>query len=215
MSQFYERLYDYIHEYQKLVYDYYSKDAISFLVTYYFLNQIETVWDNENMMDGPYERIGELSGVKYNKIYYLPIFLSDEISTNFDANELGVTKENMTSFVIPSTYNFTPHPGDFVKLEQEYLRPTNDKYPLFVVTGAEITTNTDKRHWKLKIETEQSRTTDELDLQVNNEYYFFEYTKNIYEKETFEFLNILMEKNKKLKELLKLEYDQNSGAYFI
>jgi len=45
--QKYERIYDYIHEYQNLVYEYYSKHVVSFLVTYYNLNLDETIWENE------------------------------------------------------------------------------------------------------------------------------------------------------------------------
>ena len=41
--QNYERMYDYIHEYQKLVHDIYSKDGIAYLVTYYNINKDETI----------------------------------------------------------------------------------------------------------------------------------------------------------------------------
>ena len=36
--QNYERLYDYVQEYQYLLYDYYAEHAVRFLTTYYNLN---------------------------------------------------------------------------------------------------------------------------------------------------------------------------------
>jgi len=48
--QKFERLYSYIHEYQRLVYDFYSKDAVAFLTTYFHINTGTTIWDNEFLL---------------------------------------------------------------------------------------------------------------------------------------------------------------------
>ena len=45
-TQKYTRIYDYIHEYQRLVYDFYSKDVVAFLTTYYHINSDNTVWED-------------------------------------------------------------------------------------------------------------------------------------------------------------------------
>ena len=50
--QKYIRIYDYIHEYQQLIYDFYSKNANAFLCTYYNVDSVNTVWDNTDVMDG-------------------------------------------------------------------------------------------------------------------------------------------------------------------
>ena len=211
----YERLYFYIHEYQQLVYDYYSKHGVAFLTSYYNINTEETVWDNENLMGGSYEEIGELSGMKFDKILLLPVYFIDEISTVFDGQDIGYMKEGETNIVIPSSYGITPYPKDLVKLEQGYLRPTNDVYPTFVVSGAEISANTDRRFWKLKLEIFQSKTTTDIDAQVENTLVFYDYDKKIHTLEDSEFLTKLLDKNATLRETLKDLFDENSGFYLI
>lgn len=211
----YERLYFYIHEYQQLVYDYYSKHGVAFLATYYNINVTETVWDDENLMGGSYEEIGDYSGMKFNKILLLPVYFIDEIPTVFSGEETGYIKEGETNIVIPSSYGITPYPRDLVKLEQEYLRPTNDIYPTFIVTGAEISANTDRRFWRLKLEVFQSKTTTEIDTQLENTLVFFDYDKKIHTLEDSEFLTKLLTKNATLRGTLKDLFDENSGFYLV
>jgi hypothetical protein len=212
--QNYTRLYQYIHEYQSLVQDYYSKCGVAYLVTYYNINVNNTVWDNDKIFGGAYERIGNLSGMKWNKYLLIPVYWSEEIVTAFDGDEKGYVKQNETSVVIPSTYNITPYPGDYIKLEQEYLRPTNDIYPIFIVAGIEVYPNTDKRYWKLRIESKYP-TTIELEEQVENTFAFFDYTKKIYSIPQSTFLTRMMLKSESTKERLDDLYDYNSGIYFI
>lgn len=214
--QKFERLYDYIHEFQSLIYDFYSKDVVAFLTTYYHIDTGETIWEDENMFGGAYEKVGDLSGVRWDKFLLIPVYYSDEISTAFDGQDIGYVKENETTFVIPSTYGFTPLPNDKFKLEQEYLRATNDVYPTFSVTGVEKSVNADRLFWKLKVEIEQSVTTTQLDLQVSDTYTFYDYDKKIHTIEHAEFLTRLLAKNKTLRDRLRHDmYDRNSGYYFI
>lgn len=213
--QNYQRIYGYIHEYQNLVYNYYSKHAIAFLVTYYNLNICETVWDDENLMGGSYEPTGDLSGIKRNKILMLPVFYIEEVTTVFDAQDIGYVKENETSFVIPSTYNFTPYPNDIIKLEQDYLNPTNDTYPLYVVTGVEIQPNTQRRFWKIRCRMFQSENLVSVDAQVENTYSFVEYDKQIHTLDDAQFMTKLLYKHSILKPNLETLYDKRSGFYYI
>lgn len=210
-----QALYGYIHEYQRLVYNYYSNHVVAFLTTYYHINTDETVWEDENVFGGAYEQVGELSGIKRDKILLLPIYFPDEITTTFDGQEIGQVKENITNIIFPSSYGITPLAHDVIKLEQGYLRPSNDIYPTFQVTGVEIHPNTDKRYWKLKLELLQSRTTTELDNQVINTHVFFDYDKKIHTLSDSEFLTKLLAKNSTLKTTLEDLFDENSGFYFI
>jgi len=189
--------------------------GIAYLITYYNINRGETIWDNDKIYGGSYERIGTLSGLKWNKYLLIPVYWSEEITTVFDADEKGYVKQNETSIVIPSTYGIRPYPGDIVKLEQSYLRPTDDIYPIFVVAGIEIYPNADRRFWKLKIETFQSKSTTELDEQVENTFAFFNYTKKIYTVPESTFLARMMIKSENTKDRLDDIYDSNSGIYFI
>lgn len=213
--QKWSRIYDYIHEYQQLVYDYYSKDAVAYLCTYYNIDANNTIWDDDNLFGGSYEKIGELSGIRWNKILLLPVFFIEETSTQWEGTEHGLHKDNETSIVIPSTYNITPYTNDIIKFEQEYLRTGGDTYPIFSVKGREASTNADRRFWKLKVSIEQSRTVDEVDKNVFNSYTFFDYDKNIHKIDDASFLTKLLAKNETLKENLNLKFDDNSGFYLL
>jgi hypothetical protein len=212
--QNYQRIYEYIHEYQNLVYNYYSKHVVAFLTTYYNLNICGTVWEDENLFGGAYEQVGELSGIKRNKILVLPLFYADEVSTIFDAQDIGYVKENETSFVMPSTYNFKPYPNDIIKLEQEFLSPTNDTFPLFIVTGVEIHPNTERRFWKIRCKMFQSETLESVEAQVENIYSFVEYDKKIHTLEDSQFIARLLYKHSLLKPNLMNLYDRRTGFYF-
>ncbi len=213
MMQKFSRTYDYIQEYQKLVYDVYSKSGVAYLVTYYNLNVEETVWENEDIFGGAYEKVGDLSGIKRNKILLLPVYFPEIISTSFDGQETGYHKENETSIVIPSSYGITPYPGDALKLDQSYLRATNNVYPMFMVEGIEISANTDHRYWKLNIKNFQSENKESFDDQVENTYVFFDYDKTIHTLEDSQFLTKILSKNEELRSNLKGLFNENSGFY--
>jgi hypothetical protein len=184
-------------------------------VTYYNLNICETIWEDEDLMGGAYEQVGDLSGIKRNKILVLPLFYSEEISTSFDGQDVGYVKEGETSFVMPSTYNFKPYPNDIIKLEQEFLSPSNDTYPLFIVTGVEIHPNTERRFWKIKCKTFQSEGMSSVESQVINTYSFVEYDKKIHTLEDSQFIARLLYKHSLLKPNLENLYDSRCGYYFI
>ena len=213
--QKYERLYDYIHEYQSLVYDFYSKHSVAFLTTYYHIDTDETIWEDENVFAGAYDRVGEYSGIKWNKVLLLPVFYIDEISTPLDGQDIGYVKENNTTFVIPSTYGITPLPNDKIKLEQNYLRPTNNVYPLFNIGGVEKSVNADRLFWKIIVSLEQSVTETQLNNQVEAIYTFYDYDKKIHTLDDSTFMTRLLSKNKSLRTTAKSLFDSNSGFYFI
>ena len=213
--QNYSALYFYIHQYQNLLYDFYSKHVVSFLTTYYNFNVPTTVWDDELLFGGPYEFTGDLTGVKRNKILLMPVFYIEDINTAFDGQETGYNKENRSTFVIPSSYGIIPYPNDIIKLEQEYLRPVNDTYPIFQVTGIEISVNTDLRFWKLQVETMQSDSLSKVDVQVENTYSFVDYDKKIHTLDDSQFIARLLTKDSNLRETLSDLYDKRTGFYYI
>lgn len=213
--QNYSRIYDYIHEYQRLVYEYYSVHGVAFLVTYYNIDPNNTIWDNENLLGGSYERIGDLTGMRFRKILSLPVYWFDDVQSVFDGQQIGYIKEGQSTMVFPSSYGITPYPGDFVKFEQSFLRPTNDVYPVFVVGGVEKSANTDKTFWKTNIQVRESLKTSDVDAQVTDILSFVEYDKKIHRLDDAASIARTLIKNDNLSIRLKSLYDTNSGFYFL
>ena len=215
-TQKFNNIYSYINEYQRMVYEIYAEDVVSFLCTYYHIDAPDTIWEDEDVFAGSYDRVGEYSGIKWNKILLLPIYYSEEITTAFDGQDIGLVKENETSFVIPSIYGITPLPNDKIKFEQNFLRPTNDTYPIFNVTGREKSVNTDFTFWKVRVKVEQSVTEDQIEAQVQDTFAFFDYDKQIHTVPNSTFLTRLLVKNDILRDRLKnIFHDRNSGFYLI
>ena len=215
--QFYKRLYDYMGDYWKLVYDIYPKFGIAYLCTYYNINKDETVWDNEFMMGGYYEKFGNLSGIKYDKYLFLPVYFSEETTTDFDAQMEGYINEGQSSITLPWNYGIIPYANDQVFFEQKVLTTPNDPNinPLFGVTGLQKMAHQEKTFWKLKLNVEQSMTTNEINDQVANTYIFFDYTKKIYSIPQSQVLTKMLVKNETTRRILKNRYDENSGFYFL
>jgi len=215
-QQKYSRTYEYIHEYQKMVYDFYSKSVVAFLTTYWHINTVETVWDEDGIGGGPYEQIGDLSGMKWDKFLLIPVYYIEEVQTPYDAQDIGYVKENETQFVIPSTYGFTPLAHDKFKMEQEYLKPTQNTYPIFHVVGVEKSVNADRLFWRLRVEIEQSYSETQLDEQVIDTFTFFEYDKQIHTLDNASYLTNLLTKNDVLRDRAKCHlFDSNSGFYLV
>lgn len=215
--QLYTRLYDYINEYFNLVYKYYSKHALAFLVNYYSISSESSVWQTDNLYGGAYERAGSLSGMKYDKYMFMPVFFMEETgSIPLEGNEYGVTKETRTSMVFPSSYGITPYSGDYVKFEQSFLMNDLDNYPIYTVGGVEKATNTPITFWKANLYVEESRSLEEIEEHTSGSFIFIDYAKSFYSLEDGEKITKLMKKNDLLKEkLINNFYDPNSGFYLI
>lgn len=211
--QNYNRINDYFVDYWRLLYDYYSKHGQAYLVTYYNIDPENTVWDNENLMGGYYEKIGTLSGVRWKKILTLPVFFIEETDTIFDAQEIGLVNEGKTGFVIPSSYGITPYANDMIKLYQNYLQDY-DNHPIYVVTAIQKQSSGDKTFWKCGCNVEQSRTTTEIDRQVSQNLIFYDYDKKIHNISEATSMTKMLSKNETLKGNLNELFDQNSGLYF-
>lgn len=214
--QLYGRLYDYINEYWKLIHDTYAVHAIPFLVTYYHINKVSTVWDKTYMMGGSYEKFGELTGMKWDKYLLLPVFYIEETSTIFDAQEIGYVNDGDSALVIPSNYGFTPLANDMVKFNQDYLVNKHpDPNSIFAITGLQHHPGTDRSYWKLKLSVEQTATTEMIERQLDTTYVFYDYDKKMHTVEETASMTRMLYKHDVLKGRLKNLYDQNSGFFFI
>jgi len=87
----------------------------------------------------------------------------------------------------------------------------DDTYPFFIVSNIEISPNTNKRYWKLKIKIWQMDKIEYILNQTEDTFVFFEYTKNILPLAEATRLAQLMSQNEELKDKIKNYYDENSG----
>jgi hypothetical protein len=212
--QNYNRIYDYFVDYWKTLYEYYANHAVAYVVTYYSLDQPNTVWDNENLMGGYYEKIGALSGVRWKKILLFPVYFITEIDTIFDAQEGGLLTQGELDFVFPATYGINPVANDILKLYQNYIQE-DDRYALYVVTGTQKQTSGDKTYYKCRARVEQSRTIDDIEPQVSSQLVYYDYDKKIHLVDEAATMTRLLSKNSAIRTNLNNLFDQNSGLYFV
>jgi len=211
--QKWSRIHEYSYQYQKWVYKVYAEHGPGYLCTYWNLDLTNSIYDG-NILDGStYEKMGDLSGLKWRKIHLLPVFQIEQIQPVFNADEDGYTKkEQTTSFTIPTEYNFQPSPMDFVKFEQEILHPTDQTYPLYQVVNFEKATNTDKTFWKVSLKVDYHHES-QIDKQLSQVCVFFDYTKKIYDSEKGAFLYKLLDKNIELNPINNF-FSPNNGLFF-
>lgn len=206
------RIHEYAEQYQKWVYQRYSVHAPGYLCTYYNLDLPNSIYDGTILDAGTYTKMGQLSGLKWRKILYMPVFWIEQIQPSFEADEEGFTKKNQISaFSLPTEYNFQPSPMDFVKFEQNFLQPENNIHPLYQVTNIEKATNTERTFWKISVRVEFHKE-DAIDNQLSQVCVFFDYNKKIYEANPGSFLFRLLDKNRNLNQIDKY-FKKLSGLY--
>jgi hypothetical protein len=216
--QNYMRLYDYINEYWDLIYDIYPRQGNGYLTTYYNLDTPNLIWDNEKMMNGAYEWVGNNSGIRWNKYLLLPVYFPTEMKSQFDAQEQGYVNEDKDfTLTIPSDYGIIPYPGDIFKVESRFLfnNHADDIYPVYIVKGVQKQSPQDKTYWQLYCDVYQSKDMVQVDRQVTNVFVYFNYTSSIQTVSDATELTNMMNKNGKLIQYIKDGYDPNSGFYLI
>lgn len=173
-------LVDYMNEYHNLIYDYYGKEYPAYPCIYYRLDYKYSVKDTDLLDAGSYELVGNLSGLRWNKIYMLPIMFTDtiqNIASTFD--EYGKRDELTTSFVIPASYDMQPLYNDMVIFPMNLRSGEEAQYPSFIVVGIEKAINSNNSSWKISVKNYHVTETD-MDKQINGSYIFIDYFKNIY-----------------------------------
>jgi len=103
------------------------------VVTYYKLNQDESVYDKELLYGGSYERVGDLSGLRFDKIVNFYVAGSEQIVPTINANEQGVLIDYRTTIMFPAV-NFKPTMYDFVR----FTINNNPVGPLFQIINFQL-----------------------------------------------------------------------------
>jgi len=174
----------YIDDYQELVYKYYSQEYPPFEVVYYNVDTTASVVDKSILEGGSYTLIGNLSGWKWNKIFFLPVFFIDSItSVMYDGSERGVIQQAETSFVIPDTYGIIPNENDLVYFPT-ILNPEADKNkPMFIVKSIEKDIISKTHFYKCACQVLKYNPSS-VDNHVSNNLIFVDYIKKIFGYDT-------------------------------
>lgn len=202
----------YPNEYLNLVYNYYAVHGVASICTYYHADIDTSILDDKELIGGYYELTGKLTGVKFQKIDFLPIYNLEGIQPRFSADEKGMTKsDQITSFNMPTSYNIIPTMMDHVIFDALPIRETSDNLiPAYQITNMEKSTNTNISFWKTQLKVTH-RTKQEFDLQTEETFTFFDYEKKIYKSTDAIFLyNLLLQNDQNT---LNKYYSKNSGLY--
>ena len=199
-------------EFLNLVYNYYAVHGVASICTYYHIDLDKSIYDNDKLESGPYEITGQLSGLRYQKINFLPIYNLEGIQPRFSADERGMTKsDQMTTFNMPTTYNIIPTEFDHVIFDSLPLRQnTENLLTAYQITNIEKSTNTDISFWKIQLKV-SFVTKGDLENHVDETFTFFDYEKKIYSAQDAILLyNLLFENDQNT---LNKYYSKNSGLY--
>lgn len=170
------RDYNYINDYFWTLNQYYEKVYRAYPCNYYSINRTDTVWDDTKLLGGSYEKngVGELSGVKFNKISMLPVFGIDPIVPNSENGESGSTFKSslITKILIPSTYGISPLAADCVDLNFGFNADSPKIRPLYLVSGIDVSHHGEYyKFYNLKL-TVAPYSLDEIEEQIS-EYFIF------------------------------------------
>lgn len=205
----------YSQDYFNLVYKYYAACGTSYICTYYKFDIANSVIDKDILNAGSYSSMGSLSGNKWIKILFFPVYNVEQVNNAFGADERGFGKmDQITSFNFPNIYGINPLPYDHVHFEEIVLNPDDksvNQGTLYQVKNIERATNTDITFWKVSLEADEHRKV-EIENHLNDVYVFVDYEKRIYDSDKATCMFSLMEKNNKLS--IDNYYKSSSGLYF-
>lgn len=212
------RNYNYINSYFSDIYNYYSQCYKPYPIVYYMLDKENTVWDDNQLIAGAYEKIGvgELSGVKWKKIIKLPINNLEQISPSTENSETGqnLTNSLFSSFSIPSSFGIKPSEWDFIDLNFAYNNNIINQNPLYVVTDLDFAHNgVYNQLYKCYIKVAPIQI-HELEKQISSYYVFVDSISKIIPITNASIVYKLEQLYNNTKVILDNKYNKNSGFYF-
>ncbi len=208
--------YNYIRDYYQTVYDLYSKEYPKYPVSYYSTDWDNSTMDKKELMGGSYEKagVGDVSGVKWKKIFLLPVGNIEQITPTQDASERGVDldESKVSAITIPTTLGIQPFENDVVHFSQEFMMQSLDIDPLFVITNINRATYGD-----LSINQCQMRVAPfdrtMIEKQISSYHMFLEFTKSIHPIENSELLLKLQSRSETLSARSKESFSNVTGFY--
>lgn len=215
------RKYNYIEDYFHTVYQLYAEEYINaYPVTYYSLDVDQSIWDDEEMMAGSYEKqgIGELSGVKWKKIIMFPVFGIDQVQPQQATDERGgmTYHDSMTTQIIfPSLYGLIPLENDVVDLSFGIDHPGVNQKTLYTIGNINLSHSGDYfqiYQCRMKV---SPFTKDSIERQVSTSWMFYEHDKIIVPLEKGQMLTKLQQESSELSSILNSEIFDRQCSFYL
>ena len=151
-------------------------------VTYYSLDIENSLIDEDKLVGGPYETVGQLSGLKWRKYLNVPFSNVEQLPANVTADEKGVTSsDKITSMRIASNTHIECHAHDFLcftDLKDSSTYKLRNP-PLFEVINVEKSPDFDVTFYKISCKISYIPMNN-IDEQVDGLFNFFDYEKKLY-----------------------------------
>lgn len=213
----YIRKYNYIQDYFNTIYDMYLMHYKAFPVNYYSLDFDNSVLDNDMLIAGSYEKlnVGELSGVKWKKIFMVPVSGLEQFQPSADSGELGVQfKDSMTTTMLILEDILTPKIGDFIDINFGLQQQGTFTKALFTITNYELGHHGDKlKLYKCSLKISNIQLV-ELEQQISAYYQFYEPLKKVYPLPNASLMTKLISRTIPITENLNNLFNKNINFYY-
>lgn len=213
----YIRNYNYFQNYYDTVYDIYSEHYPAYPIIYYSISWGDSIYDKGTLDAGTYEKngVGELTGIKFKKILFLPVYGIEQVQPTYNADEKGhnMFESERTQVIIPSNYGLVPGEWDVVHFIQDFTSPENfENGPIFVVHNVNTATMGNLTHYQCKLKAAPYSLQYVKD-QVTSYYMFVDLTKRIHRLDTAHIMNKLQQRSGTITDRLSSLFDCCTGFY--
>jgi hypothetical protein len=215
------RKYNYIEDYFHTVYKLYAEEYVSaYPVTYYSINKESTIWDDDLINGGSYEKqgVGEWSGMKWRKIIMLPVFGVEQVNMNQTSDERGgmTFAEGMsTQIIFPSLYGLKPIENDVVDMSFGIDHPAKNQKNLYTITNINISHQGDYfQIYQCRLKVSPFKKPD-LEKQVDEDWMFYEHNKIIVPLEKGLLLTQLQVKSVEITNMYNKDIFDNQSSFCL
>jgi len=158
--------YQYLEEYITMTHSTYSKSGNAVYCDYYSLDKDASVWD-ENYV-ASYQDIGDLSGLRWNKVSLFPVFFGEGAPASLTGNEKGTTREESIrpTVMVPRTADLEPKLQDYIvftNLQGETL--------VYQVVNLDYSMPNNRAHFKLQLFPSHHEIAD-IEAKVSSRYVY-------------------------------------------
>lgn len=219
---------NYIDEYLKLLFQHYGVKDPRYFCTYFKFDYENSVLDDKEHIQGTsYHIVGNLSGKKWKKILFLPLWGSENIGpvTNL-AREDGIVREVTVNFILPDYLGVRPISGDFLFVYDNVTQKLEHEQPLYIVSNKQESHLGKRKIYKIECKNSFIKLS-EIDNQkhISSSWLYVNYYRKIFKLPlaekivqtidfNYEIFNSFLKRDENINNMIFYEKDVYSfGAY--